>query len=245
MRVDGREPDELRPVVITRSYTKFAAGSVLIETGDTKVLCTVSVEDGVPRHLLGSGRGWVTSEYSLLPGSTAGRTSRESSRGRVGGRTHEIQRLIGRCMRSVVDMTKLGDRTIWVDCDVIQADGGTRTAAITGAFVALVDALNKIKEKEKLAAIPLKETIAAVSVGIVKDETLLDLNYVEDAGAQVDMNVVMTGSGRFIEIQGTGEGYTFSDGQLAEMLALSRKGIEELTGLQKEALGGIEIVSAR
>jgi ribonuclease PH len=245
MRVDGREPDELRPVVITRSYTKFAAGSVLIETGDTKVLCTVSVEDGVPRHLLGSGRGWVTSEYSLLPGSTAGRTSRESSRGRVGGRTHEIQRLIGRCMRSVVDMTKLGDRTIWVDCDVIQADGGTRTAAITGAFVALVDALNKIKEKEKLAAIPLKETIAAVSVGIVKDEALLDLNYVEDAGAQVDMNVVMTGGGRFIEIQGTGEGYTFSDGQLAEMLALSRKGIEELTGLQKEALGGIEIVSAR
>ncbi len=244
MRVDGREPDELRPVVITRSYTKFAAGSVLIETGDTKVLCTVSVEDGVPRHLLGSGRGWVTSEYSLLPGSTAGRTSRESSRGRVGGRTHEIQRLIGRCMRSVVDMTKLGDRTIWVDCDVIQADGGTRTAAITGAFVALVDALNKIKEKEKLAAIPLRETIAAVSVGIVKDEALLDLNYVEDAGAQVDMNVVMTGGGRFIEIQGTGEGYTFSDGQLAEMLALSRKGIEELTGLQKEALGGIEIVSA-
>jgi ribonuclease PH len=148
-------------------------------------------------------------------------------------------------MRSVVDMTKLGDRTIWVDCDVIQADGGTRTAAITGAFVALVDALNKIKEKEKLAAIPLKETIAAVSVGIVKDEALLDLNYVEDAGAQVDMNVVMTGGGRFIEIQGTGEGYTFSDGQLAEMLALSRKGIEELTGLQKEALGGIEIVSAR
>ncbi|MCP4366144.1 MAG: ribonuclease PH [Planctomycetes bacterium] len=244
MRVDGRKPDELRPVVITRSYTKFAAGSVLIETGDTKVLCTASVEDGVPRHLLGSGQGWITSEYSLLPGSTAGRTSRESSRGRVGGRTHEIQRLIGRCMRSVVDMTKIGDKTIWIDCDVIQADGGTRTAAITGAFVALVDALNKTKEKEKIAAIPLKETIAAVSVGIVKDEALLDLNYVEDAGAQVDMNVVMTGSGRFIEIQGTGEEHTFSDGQLAEMLALSRKGIEELTRLQKDALGGIEIVSA-
>ncbi len=243
MRVDGRKPDELRPVVITRDYTKFAAGSVLMETGDTKVLCTASVEDGVPRHLLGSGQGWITSEYSLLPGSTAGRTSRESSRGRVGGRTHEIQRLIGRCMRSVVDMTKIGDKTIWIDCDVIQADGGTRTAAITGAFVALVDALNKTKEKEKIVAIPLKETIAAVSVGIVKDEALLDLNYVEDAGAQVDMNVVMTGSGRFIEIQGTGEEHTFSDGQLAEMLALSRKGIEELTRLQKDALGGIEIIS--
>ncbi|MHC4277490.1 MAG: ribonuclease PH [Planctomycetota bacterium] len=243
MRVDGRKPDELRPVVITRGYTKFAAGSVLMETGDTKVLCTASVEDGVPRHLLGSGQGWITSEYSLLPGSTSGRTSRESSRGRVGGRTHEIQRLIGRCMRSVVDMTKIGDKTIWIDCDVIQADGGTRTAAITGAFVALVDALNKTKEKEKIAAIPLKETIAAVSVGIVKEEALLDLNYVEDAGAQVDMNVVMTGSGRFIEIQGTGEEHTFSDGQLAEMLALSRKGIEELTRLQKDALGGIEIIS--
>ncbi len=244
MRVDGRRPDELRPVVITRGYTKFAAGSVLIETGDTKVLCTASVEDGVPRHLLGTGQGWITSEYSLLPGSTTGRTTRESSRGRVGGRTHEIQRLIGRCMRSVVDMTKIGDKTIWIDCDVLQADGGTRTAAITGAYVALVDALNKIKEKEKITAIPLRDTVAAVSVGIVKDEALLDLNYVEDAGAQVDMNVVMTGSGRFIEIQGTGEEYTFSDEQLVEMLALSRKGIEELTGLQKDALGGVEIISA-
>ncbi|HHT9133912.1 MAG: ribonuclease PH [Planctomycetes bacterium RIFCSPHIGHO2_02_FULL_50_42] len=243
MRADGRKPGELRPVTIRRGYTKFAAGSVLIETGDTKVLCTVAIEDGVPRHLLGAGQGWITSEYSLLPGSTLTRTPRESSRGRLNGRTQEIQRLIGRCMRAVVDMTKLGERTIWVDCDVLQADGGTRTAAITGAYVALVDAFNKMKEKELIAVLPLKDTVAAVSVGIVKDEVLLDLDYSEDVTAQVDMNVVMTGTGRFIEIQGTGEEHTFSDGQLMEMLAVAKKGVEELIRRQKEALGGIELMS--
>ncbi len=241
MRANGRKPDELRPVVIHRGYTKYAAGSVLIEMGDTRIICTASVEDGVPRHRLGSGHGWITAEYSLLPGSTSTRTTREVSRGRINGRTQEIQRLIGRCMRAVADMTKLGERTIWIDCDVIQADGGTRTAAITGAYVALVDALNKMKEKELIRQLPLKDTVAAVSTGLVNNEVLLDLDYSEDVAAQVDMNIVMTGSGKFIEIQGTGEEHTYSDGQLTEMLAVARKGIAELTGLQKEALGGIEI----
>lgn len=239
MRAHGRKPDELRPVVIHRGYTKYAAGSVLIEMGDTRIICTASVEDGVPRHRLGSGHGWITAEYSLLPGSTLTRTSREVSRGRINGRTQEIQRLIGRCMRAVADMTKLGERTIWIDCDVIQADGGTRTAAITGAYVALVDALNKMKEKELIRQLPLKDTVAAVSTGLVNNEVLLDLDYSEDVAAQVDMNIVMTGNGKFIEIQGTGEEHTYSDGQLTEMLAVARKGIAELTGLQKEALGGI------
>ncbi|MFQ5863032.1 MAG: ribonuclease PH [Candidatus Brocadiales bacterium] len=241
MRVDGRKLAELRPVVIQRGYTKFAAGSVLIETGDTRVICTASVEDGVPRHLLGAGQGWITAEYSLLPGSTHTRTPRESSRGRLNGRTQEIQRLIGRCMRAVVDMKKLGERTIWIDCDVLQADGGTRTAAITGAYVAMVDAFNKMKEDGKITELPLRDTIAAVSVGIVGDEVLVDLNYAEDVAAQVDMNVVMTGTGKFVEVQGTGEEHTFSNDQLMEMLTLARKGIEELTRLQKEALGSIEI----
>lgn len=228
-------------MVIQRGYTKFAAGSVLIETGDTRVICTASVEDGVPRHLLGAGQGWITAEYSLLPGSTHTRTPRESSRGRLNGRTQEIQRLIGRCMRAVVDMKKLGERTIWIDCDVLQADGGTRTAAITGAYVAMVDAFNKMKEDGKITELPLRDTIAAVSVGIVGDEVLVDLNYAEDVAAQVDMNVVMTGTGKFVEVQGTGEEHTFSNDQLMEMLTLARKGIEELTRLQKEALGSIEI----
>ncbi len=229
-------------MVIHRGYTKFAAGSVLIETGDTKVICTASVEDGIPRHLLGTGQGWITSEYSLLPASTLTRTSRESSRGRINGRTQEIQRLIGRCMRAVVDMTKLGERTIWIDCDVLQADGGTRTAAVTGAYVAMVDAFNKMKEKEQLTGPPLKDTIAAVSVGVVGGEVLVDLNYAEDVAAQVDMNVVMTGTGKFVEIQGTGEEHTFSNDQLAEMLTLAKNGIVELTRLQKEVLGNIEII---
>ncbi len=242
MRADGRKPGELRPVVIHRGYTKFAAGSVLIEAGDTKVICTASVEDGIPRHLLGTGQGWITSEYSLLPASTLTRTARESSRGRINGRTQEIQRLIGRCMRAVVDMTKLGERTIWIDCDVLQADGGTRTAAVTGAYVAMVDAFNKMKEKEQLTGPPLKDTIAAVSVGVVGGEVLIDLNYAEDVAAQVDMNVVMTGTGKFVEIQGTGEEHTFSNDQLAEMLTLAKNGIVELTRLQKEVLGNIEII---
>ncbi|MFQ5957466.1 MAG: ribonuclease PH, partial [Candidatus Brocadiales bacterium] len=172
MRSDGRRPDELRPVVIKRGYTKFAAGSVLIETGETRVICAASVEDGVPRHLLGAGQGWITAEYSLLPSSTHTRTSRESSRGRLNGRTQEIQRLVGRCMRSVVDMKKLGERTVWIDCDVIQADGGTRTAAITGAYVAMVDAFNKMKEEGKITELPMRDTIAAVSVGVVEGEVL-------------------------------------------------------------------------
>ena len=237
MRVDGRRPDELRPVTVRRGYTKFADGSVLIQTGDTMVLCTASVEEGVPRHLLGTGQGWITAEYSLLPGSTPTRTTREISRGKIDGRTQEIQRLIGRCMRAVVDLTQLGERTIWIDCDVLQADGGTRTVAITGGFVALVDAFRNMKEKGLLTALPIKDSVAAVSVGIVDGEAVLDLNYSEDVKAEVDMNVVMTGSGHFVEIQGAGEEHTFSEGQLQEMLSLAKKGVAEFFRIQKEALG--------
>ncbi|MBI5125509.1 MAG: ribonuclease PH [Planctomycetes bacterium] len=237
MRTDGRRPDELRPVTVRRGYTKFADGSVLIQTGDTMVLCTASVEEGVPRHLLGTGQGWITAEYSLLPGSTPTRTTREISRGKIDGRTQEIQRLIGRCMRAVVDLTQLGERTIWIDCDVLQADGGTRTVAITGGFVALVDALRNMKEKGLLTALPIKDSVAAVSVGIVDGEAVLDLNYSEDVKAEVDMNVVMTGNGHFVEIQGAGEEHTFSEGQLQEMLSLAKKGVAEFFRIQKEALG--------
>jgi len=237
MRADGRRPDELRPVTIRRGYTKFADGSVLIQTGDTMVLCTASVEEGVPRHLLGTGQGWITAEYSLLPGSTPTRTTREISRGKIDGRTQEIQRLIGRCMRAVVDLSQLGERTIWIDCDVLQADGGTRTVAITGGFVALVDAFRNMKEKGLLTALPLKDSVAAVSVGIVNGEAVLDLNYSEDVKAEVDMNVVMTGGGHFVEIQGAGEEHTFSEGQLQEMLSLAKKGVAEFFRIQKEALG--------
>ncbi|HLA36891.1 MAG TPA: ribonuclease PH [Candidatus Brocadiales bacterium] len=238
MRTDGRRPDELRPVTVRRGYTKFADGSVLIQTGDTIILCTASVEEGVPRHLLGAGQGWITAEYSLLPGSTPTRTTREISRGKIDGRTQEIQRLIGRCMRAVVDLTQLGERTIWIDCDVLQADGGTRTVAITGGFVALVDAFRNMKEKGLLTALPIKDSVAAVSVGIVDGEAVLDLNYSEDVKAEVDMNVVMTGSGHFVEIQGAGEEHTFSEGQLQEMLSLAKKGVAEFFRIQKEALGG-------
>ncbi|MDI6759883.1 MAG: ribonuclease PH [Candidatus Brocadiaceae bacterium] len=237
MRADGRRPDELRPVTVRRGYTKFAEGSVLIQTGDTMVLCTASVEEGVPRHLLGTGQGWITAEYSLLPGSTPTRTTREISRGKVDGRTQEIQRLIGRCMRAVVDLTQLGERTIWIDCDVLQADGGTRTVAITGGFVALIDAFRNMKEKGLLTALPIKDSVAAVSVGIVDGEAVLDLNYSEDVKAEVDMNVVMTGSGHFVEVQGAGEEHTFSEGQLQEMLSLAKKGVAEFFRIQKEALG--------
>ncbi|HHT9132587.1 MAG TPA: ribonuclease PH [Candidatus Tripitaka californicus] len=237
MRADGRRPDELRPVTVRRGYTKFADGSVLIQTGDTMVLCTASVEEGVPRHLLGTGQGWITAEYSLLPGSTPTRTTREISRGKIDGRTQEIQRLIGRCMRAVVDLSQLGERTIWIDCDVLQADGGTRTVAITGGFVALVDAFRNMKEKGLLTALPIKDSVAAVSVGIVDGEAVLDLNYSEDVKAEVDMNVVMTGNGHFVEIQGAGEEHTFSEGQLQEMLSLAKKGVAEFFRIQKEALG--------
>lgn len=236
MRVDNRVPDELRPVIITRHYTKYAPGSVLMQTGNTKVICTASIEESVPPHIKNTGEGWITAEYSLLPGSTPVRAPRESSRGKVGGRTHEIQRLIGRSLRSIIDLALLKERTIWIDCDVIQADGGTRTAAITGSYIALMDAVRWLKSKDLIKENPVINSVAAVSVGIVNDAALLDLCYAEDAAAQVDMNVVMTGDGKFIELQGTGEEYTFDDEQLAEMLKLAKKGIWEITEIQKKVL---------
>ncbi|BBO17927.1 ribonuclease PH [Candidatus Brocadia pituitae] len=236
MRVDNRVPDELRPIIITRHYTKYAPGSVLMQTGNTKVICTASIEESVPPHIKNTGEGWITAEYSLLPGSTPVRAPRESSRGKVGGRTHEIQRLIGRSLRSIIDLALLKERTIWIDCDVIQADGGTRTAAITGSYIALMDAVRWLKSKDLIKENPVINSVAAVSVGIVNDAALLDLCYAEDAAAQVDMNVVMTGDGKFIELQGTGEEYAFDDEQLAEMLKLAKKGIWEITEIQKKVL---------
>lgn len=236
-RVDGRKPEELRPVRITRHYNKYAEGSVLIEVGDTKVICTASVEEKAPMFLRGEGKGWVTAEYGMLPRATGSRTSREAARGRVGGRTHEIQRLIGRSLRSVVDLSALGERTVWLDCDVIQADGGTRTASITGAFVALVDALNKLRAEGHLARLPVSDYIAATSVGRLKKEIILDLCYEEDSKAEVDMNIVMTGAGRFVEVQGTGEEATFDRREINSMIDLAAKGIDQLITVQKEALG--------
>lgn len=231
-RADGRLPHQLREVVITRGYLKHAEGSVLIEVGDTKVLCAASVEDKVPTFLRGQGMGWITAEYSMLPRATEIRNPRESSRGRIGGRTHEIQRLIGRALRSVVDLTALGERTIWIDCDVIQADGGTRTSSITGAYVAMVDALSKLE----LPTMPITDYLAAVSVGIVEDELLLDLNYLEDSSAQVDMNVVMTGTGKLVEIQGTAEQNPFTKDQMHAMMQLAESGIQELIAIQRQVL---------
>ncbi|MCP4268865.1 MAG: ribonuclease PH [Candidatus Brocadiaceae bacterium] len=237
MRSDGRKPDEMRAVSIERNYTKFAQGSVLIKFGNTKVICTASIDDSVPPHKRNTGQGWVTAEYSLLPGSTPKRVTRESSRGKVGGRTHEIQRLIGRSMRAVVDLSALGERTIWIDCDVIQADGGTRVASITGAYVALVDAINWLKENIEITGEPLLGSVAAVSVGVVDDVPVLDLNYEEDVSAHVDMNIVLTGEGEYIELQGTAEKQTFTEDELAQMLVHAKKGISELSCMQKEALG--------
>ncbi|MEW6357103.1 MAG: ribonuclease PH [Planctomycetota bacterium] len=236
MRSDGRQPDELRPVKITRGCTKFAAGSVLIETGDTKVICTASVEDGVPSFLYGSRQGWLTAEYGMLPGSTAVRKKRDTFK--VDGRTTEIQRLIGRSLRAVIDLTPLGERTIWIDCDVIQADGGTRTAGITGAYVALVDALNWMIARKMIPVAPLTGKVAAVSVGVVDGQAVLDLNYAEDSQAEVDMNIVMTDAGEFIEVQGTAEHGTFGEARLHEMLALAKKGMADLFKMQDEALKG-------
>lgn len=236
MRPKDRRADELRPARIIPGYTKFAPGSVLIETGDTRVLCTASVDDKVPGFLRGTGTGWVTAEYSLLPGSTPERTPREAAKGKISGRTSEIQRLIGRALRSVVDFNVLGERTVWIDCDVIQADGGTRTASITGGFVAMCLALLKLKEEGLIERFPVRDYVAATSVGIVDGEVVLDLEYVEDSAAQVDMNVVMTGSGRLVEVQGTGEGATFDRGQLDEMLDLAAAGIRQLIALQKEII---------
>ncbi|ABB13662.1 MULTISPECIES: ribonuclease PH [Carboxydothermus] len=239
MRIDGREKDQLRTVKITTNYIKHAEGSVLIEMGDTRVVCTATVEDKVPPFAKGEGKGWITAEYGMLPRSTETRNVREATKGRQSGRTLEIQRLIGRALRGVVDLKALGERTLWIDCDVIQADGGTRTAAITGSFVALALALNKLVEEGILPVIPLKDFVAAVSVGIVDGEEILDLNFEEDSKALVDMNVVMTGSNRFVEVQGTGEEATFSMEELQRLLTLAQKGIRELIELQKQALGDI------
>ncbi|MFB5066404.1 MAG: ribonuclease PH [Candidatus Wallacebacter cryptica] len=235
-RVDGRKADQLRPVKIERNVNKYAEGSVLITVGDTKVLCTASVEDKVPPFLRGMGEGWITAEYGMLPRATEVRNIREASRGKQGGRTHEIQRLIGRALRAVVDLKAIGERTIWIDCDVIQADGGTRTSAITGSYIALVDALSKLKEQEKWETIPVSDYLAAVSVGVVDGEVLLDLCYQEDSQAEVDFNVVMTGSGQLVEVQGTAEGKTFSRQELNAMLEMAEKGVDELIKIQRREL---------
>nr|WP_297357762.1 ribonuclease PH [uncultured Caldimonas sp.] len=236
-RSQGRAPDALRPVRITRHYTKHAEGSVLIEFGDTRVLCTASVEERVPPHKKGSGEGWVTAEYGMLPRSTHTRSDREAARGKQSGRTQEIQRLIGRSMRTVFDLAALGERTIHLDCDVIQADGGTRTAAITGAYVAAFDAVTKLLDLGLVERTPIKDAVAAISVGIVQGVPLLDLEYTEDSACDTDMNVVMTGSGGFVEIQGTAEGEAFSRAEMDALLALADKGIRELVAAQKAALG--------
>ncbi|CCO07949.1 ribonuclease PH [Desulforamulus hydrothermalis] len=236
-RVDGRKPEQLRPVVITPDYNKYAEGSVLIEVGDTRVICTATVEDKVPPFLKGLGKGWVTAEYAMLPRATGVRTVRESAKGKLGGRTMEIQRLIGRALRSVMDLEALGERTITLDCDVIQADGGTRTASITGAFVAMILALNKLVEQGMLEKIPVSDLIAATSVGIINGVPVIDLCYAEDAAAAVDMNVVMTGTGRFVEIQGTGEEATFSRDEMNRLLDLAAAGIHEINQVQRQVLG--------
>jgi ribonuclease PH len=234
-----RGPDELRPTTITPHFLLHAEGSVLIEAGRTRVICTASVEDRVPPFLRGTGKGWVTAEYGMLPRATNTRTTREASQGKVGGRTMEIQRLIGRSMRSVVRMNELGERTIWIDCDVIQADGGTRTASITGAFVAMVLALDKMKQQDMLRAVPVNDYVAATSVGIVGGMPLLDLAYEEDSKADVDMNVVKTGDGRFIEVQGTAESDPFGRDALDGLLELANRGISQLVAKQREIVGNI------
>jgi ribonuclease PH len=236
-RPSGRQPDELRQIRITRNFTRHAEGSVLIAVGDTQVLCTASVEEGVPGFLKNTGRGWLTAEYGMLPRSTHTRTRREAAEGRQSGRTQEIQRLIGRSLRAVTDLSLLGERTIKVDCDVLQADGGTRCAAITGACVALSDAIHWCKERDLIAGEPLKDFIAAVSVGIVGGVPVLDLDYAEDSGCETDMNVVMTGAGGFVELQGTAEGAPFSRAQFDSLIALAESGIAHLIAEQEQALG--------
>jgi ribonuclease PH len=237
MRENGRTNDAIRDVKITRNFLKYADGSVLVEMGGTKVICGVSLEEKVPMFLRNSGKGWLTAEYSMLPRATQSRTVREATQGRVGGRTHEIQRLIGRALRGVVNLDALGERTVWIDCDVIQADGGTRTASITGAFVALVDALFALKRKGMIQKVPLRDSVAAVSVGLVKGEPLLDLSYSEDSSAEVDMNFVMTGKGMLIEVQGTAEKAPFSKEMFDTMYQYAHKGILEITRVQKQVLG--------
>lgn len=236
VRNDGRNARSLRPVKITRNFTKHAEGSVLVEFGGTRVICTASIEESVPPFLRGRGTGWVTAEYSMLPRATHTRSSREAAKGKQSGRTLEIQRLIGRSLRAVTDMAALGERSVYIDCDVIQADGGTRTASITGAYVALVDALTSLVTRGLLTAVPLKEAVAAVSVGIVSGSALLDLDYSEDSDAEVDMNFVMTSSNRFVEVQGTAEAEPFSSEEMDAMRALAMDGINQLFVVQEEAL---------
>ncbi len=234
MRIDRRKADELRKIKITRKYIKTAEGSVLIEMGETKVICTATIDNSVPPFLKGKGTGWVTAEYAMLPRSSRQRISRERSK--VGGRTHEIQRLIGRSLRSVVNMAALGERTVLIDCDVVQADGGTRTASITGAYIALVDALRFVQKQKLIGAVPVTDYLAAISIGIVQGKPMLDLCYTEDSSAEVDMNLVMTGAGKIVEVQGTAEGEPFSKADLAKLLALGEKGIQTLIRKQKEIL---------
>jgi ribonuclease PH len=238
MRHDGRAPDQLRPLKISTDYLMTAEGSALIEVGHTRVLCAATIEESVPPFLRGSGKGWVTAEYSMLPRATATRTQREVSKGKPSGRTHEIQRLIGRSLRSVVDLQTLGERSIIVDCDVIQADGGTRTAAITGAYLALSIAINKLVHFKVIAKNPLIDSVAATSVGVVGGVAMLDLCYEEDSRAEVDMNVVMTGTGKFVEIQATAEKTAFDDKQMADLLGLARQGIQQLVRVQQQTLAG-------
>ena len=236
MRPSNRAPDQMRPITLTRNYTMHAEGSVLVEFGNTRVLCNASIDERVPGFLRGTGQGWVTAEYGMLPRSTTSRMGREAARGKQGGRTMEIQRLIGRSLRAVIDMEKLGELTITIDCDVIQADGGTRTASITGGFVALADAVQKLVADGTLKQNPLTGAVASVSVGIYKGTPILDLDYPEDSNAETDMNVVMTDGGQFIEVQGTAEGHPFSQDEMNQMLALAKKGIGELCELQTSTL---------
>ena len=239
MRTDGRKPKQLRPLRITPNYIKTADGSVLIEMGDTKVICTAKLEERVPPFLRNSGKGWITAEYGMLPGSSQARIGRESSRGKVGGRTHEIQRLIGRSLRAITDLRGLGERTVWIDCDVIQADGGTRTASITGAYVALGEAVRSWQKRAVIARDPIKDSVAAVSIGIVDGTVLLDLCYEEDSKADVDMNFVMTGSGKFIEVQGTAESVPFTKKQMDNMAQTAQQAIKELLKAQKQVLASL------
>jgi len=240
LRQDGRREDQVRPVKISRDFIKYAEGSVLIEMGGTKVICTASVEEKVPPFLKDKGRGWVTAEYAMLPRATQDRTQREAVKGRQGGRTLEIQRLVGRSLRAVTDMAEMGERTVWLDCDVIQADGGTRTASITGAFIALADAFAVLKRKHLIKKRPLTDFLAAISIGKVGGQIMVDLAYEEDALAEVDLNLVMTGRGRYVEVQGTAERAPFEKKDLDEFVALGWKAIQDLVRLQKEMVGGLE-----
>jgi ribonuclease PH len=237
MRKDGRAKDQLREIKVTRDYIKYAEGSVLIEAGNTRVICTATVDDNIPPFLKGMGQGWVTAEYSMLPRSTHRRNQREASRGRVGGRTHEIQRLIGRALRSVVNLNELGERTIFIDCDVIQADGGTRTLSITGAYIALYSTIKYLMDNNLIDTWPIKDSLAAISVGIMNGDVLLDLNYHEDSNADADMNIIMTGSGMLVEVQGTAEKAAFSHAQLDKALKVAAKGIKDIILKQNEILG--------